>query len=911
MSKVKIIVVNHMRYKMTILEIINNVLYEEQLPRDKKTGRRKRGILLLDIDDTLLKATNIYIWRKLPSDKEEVRLTPDQYAKEKVPPEEKKYYDYREFRDPIKVRNSILKGIPYVNNLKIMDKFINGGYKVGVLTARGLEDVVYESLSDFLKYRGPDGKLRPVVFNRKYFFAVNDDDKVYVGETDYIKKRNVINKIRRYFDYVYFLDDDIKNIKEVLKLKEELPEKQARKLRTIVAHKPKEEINESLLNEMAVSDLTDKNFKELINGVTKKIEEKDSEGNVISTKEVVVKEPDLEKAGLYYINSVLRTTRKDKKTGTNRFSGKTWIQNAHAISGQGLSRTLNTALKKGLITQEFADKVRKAVDLAVKNPPKDVLEKEKEIEIKDQEKAKEREQYKTIGKFKEELLGDDTTTISKFVVRTRREIDRVKKFSNRFIKVFLESDMTNISDDNLSEYTKNLKWIEEKFIPSFVEKPSINKARRTKIEEADGVKIIEDSWKALWRLEEYGKELEKVNDTLIWINRHSGLKTKEEKIEELGKNVGMEQLFKQINPHFENMEPADRDRDLNFYVDREEKSRSKRENISNDAKKLVSKYYKELDELGNAYENGEIKKYLYKKYKGLRRDILFYSYAVRNKEAKGYKEPEGFDDKEIEEAVESSNQLLSGREFHPEIEKIINERETKGYTYSGTKRDMPELRYLENFVNKGKGSEEKAFRILVNIYLDFIDGMGLLYSAKDSGVLGTSKSRVGKIDRAKAIKNREAALKKMDIKNFGAKEVKDLFIIRAHKMNKELRSKINVVLARINFDNFDRNQLDNLISFAKDFRLSDEDFYKQLVNREEFQKDIDLKTAKKMIDKEIAKFTPEEKFSNRVAISVNYNGNKFTDSQLVALAKTILQDPSGAEFKDKLKDKEYSERIQG
>ena len=83
---------------MTLLEIINNVLYEETLPVDRETGKRKTGIILLDVDDTLLQAGDIYIWRKRPEDKSEVRLTPQEYADEKVAPGEKKYYSYREFK---------------------------------------------------------------------------------------------------------------------------------------------------------------------------------------------------------------------------------------------------------------------------------------------------------------------------------------------------------------------------------------------------------------------------------------------------------------------------------------------------------------------------------------------------------------------------------------------------------------------------------------------------------------------------------------------------------------------------------------------------------------------------------------------------------------------------------------------
>ena len=64
-----------------------------------------KALLLLDIDETLLVPDNIYIYRKLPTDKREVSLTPAEYAKETVTPETKKYYDYREFKNPNKIHN--------------------------------------------------------------------------------------------------------------------------------------------------------------------------------------------------------------------------------------------------------------------------------------------------------------------------------------------------------------------------------------------------------------------------------------------------------------------------------------------------------------------------------------------------------------------------------------------------------------------------------------------------------------------------------------------------------------------------------------------------------------------------------------------------------------------------------------
>ena len=173
---------------MNLLNVFRQALSEERsIPEGKK------HLLLLDIDDTLLRAkSNMKIYRKLPTDKVEIALTPEEYAKEHVTPETKKYYDYRDFRDPKKVYESIVKGSPYINNLKVLDDFYNAGADIGILTARGCEDTVYKAIKTFLRVKDKNGNLIRPELPRERVHGVNDDDKPYPGATDGEKKRNVI-----------------------------------------------------------------------------------------------------------------------------------------------------------------------------------------------------------------------------------------------------------------------------------------------------------------------------------------------------------------------------------------------------------------------------------------------------------------------------------------------------------------------------------------------------------------------------------------------------------------------------------------------------------------------------------------------------------------------------------------------
>mgnify|MGYP003656213328 FL=1 len=49
----------------------------------KEYGKTNR-LILLDVDDTLLKPSGVYIYRKLPTDNSEVILTPYEYGLEVV-----------------------------------------------------------------------------------------------------------------------------------------------------------------------------------------------------------------------------------------------------------------------------------------------------------------------------------------------------------------------------------------------------------------------------------------------------------------------------------------------------------------------------------------------------------------------------------------------------------------------------------------------------------------------------------------------------------------------------------------------------------------------------------------------------------------------------------------------------------
>jgi len=198
--------------------LIRQILKEytnQQLNELAKTNR----LILLDVDDTLLKPTGVYIYRNLPSDPQEVALTPYEYGLESVTPETKKYYDYRDFIDPRKTQMSIEKAEPIVANLSVMDDYLKMGHQIGILTARANEDIVYNGLKNFLTYRDSKGNLVPIGdrLSRENVYAINDTNraKTLESETDYGKKAEVVEKLLNRYDEIVFIDDDMKNIKQM------------------------------------------------------------------------------------------------------------------------------------------------------------------------------------------------------------------------------------------------------------------------------------------------------------------------------------------------------------------------------------------------------------------------------------------------------------------------------------------------------------------------------------------------------------------------------------------------------------------------------------------------------------------------------------------------------------------------
>jgi hypothetical protein len=166
-------------------------------------------LFLLDIDNTLLIPRNIHIYY----DDGIVRrkYTPEEYAEINVNEENKKFFDYSDFKNPEVVQKSILTSTPLYDNLKFIRNMILDGWNIGILTARGEQEILKPLMKKWL-----DEKLdieTPFIVSEVY--GVNDARFNYPGCSDADKKMNVIEKINQSEKYsqIAMIDDSIFIIK--------------------------------------------------------------------------------------------------------------------------------------------------------------------------------------------------------------------------------------------------------------------------------------------------------------------------------------------------------------------------------------------------------------------------------------------------------------------------------------------------------------------------------------------------------------------------------------------------------------------------------------------------------------------------------------------------------------------------
>jgi FMN phosphatase YigB (HAD superfamily) len=219
----------------------------------------KKGIVLSDLDDTLLSSTDfgLKIGKRRKGDEEWDWLTSDQLAKDADYGVNQDYeWDFSDFEDYDITRQSIEKAKPIIANLKLIDIYARMGYDIAFLTARSNEDGVRDGLRTFLKVYDKDNRLVPATISDRSR-AVWDPrySDVWDGLETWDRKAEVIKAASLDYRQVVFIDDDIKNVRSVKALG--IPN-----VKVIDAKRMERKMNETKLSRIFESVIRESNFND-------------------------------------------------------------------------------------------------------------------------------------------------------------------------------------------------------------------------------------------------------------------------------------------------------------------------------------------------------------------------------------------------------------------------------------------------------------------------------------------------------------------------------------------------------------------------------------------------------------------------------------------------------------------------
>lgn len=161
-------------------------------------GTKSNRIILFDVDDTLIHTTaQIHI---VKNGKLVKKVSNAEYNEYKLGPGEE--FDYTEFDDP-----NILDNEVFTNYWKTLKREYRKGTHIGILTARGDCDMIY----NFFKKKG-------IEIKRELVFAIGDPKMGLTG-TIAEKKAIIISKLAwlGYRTFIFF-DDNEANLKSAKQL---------------------------------------------------------------------------------------------------------------------------------------------------------------------------------------------------------------------------------------------------------------------------------------------------------------------------------------------------------------------------------------------------------------------------------------------------------------------------------------------------------------------------------------------------------------------------------------------------------------------------------------------------------------------------------------------------------------------
>jgi hypothetical protein len=162
---------------------------------DPKRQGKYQSITIFDVDDTLI-VTKSKIRVTDTSTGDVFELTPAEFNEfEKLPQHNLDFSDFRNL--------DVLKAGRIVDKIfKILKEAMEGGRRVGIITARDNQELIFQ----FLLHHG-------VVVNKGYIFAINDPKLGFTGSVAEKKKQAFIELLKLGFRDFIFYDDDRENLR--------------------------------------------------------------------------------------------------------------------------------------------------------------------------------------------------------------------------------------------------------------------------------------------------------------------------------------------------------------------------------------------------------------------------------------------------------------------------------------------------------------------------------------------------------------------------------------------------------------------------------------------------------------------------------------------------------------------------
>jgi hypothetical protein len=149
-------------------------------------------------------------------------------------------------------------------------------------------------------------------------------------------------------------------------------------------------------------------------------------------------------------------------------------------------------------------------------------------------------------------------------------------------------------------------------------------------------------------------------------------------------------------------------------------------------------------------------------------------------------------------------------------------------------------------------------------------------------------------------------MKKGGVEDLSVQEVKDVIQGTFSKItDEELKDRVSLAVKSLDLNKEDFEVRKKLVEASKRGERALFDALKEIP---QVISNISGDNAKELLSKIIGRFSAAKRFEHRIAIGINFNGNRFSQDELNQLAKAAFEDPSNEKLTQMLKDPKFATR---